>query len=105
MTKVATIDEAEGVIAGLRAMETELRRSGIEHLALFGSMARGEANAKSDIDLAVLFDPAARMDLLRLIGLERRLSEAFGRPVEFTTLPIKSQGLRASVERDSLSVF
>ncbi|MBV8098016.1 MAG: nucleotidyltransferase domain-containing protein, partial [Verrucomicrobia bacterium] len=51
---------AEKVIATLRAHEAELRQSGLRSLSLFGSVARGEAQTESDIDLAAELDPAAR---------------------------------------------
>jgi predicted nucleotidyltransferase len=43
---------AEQVIAALRAHEAELRQAGLRSLSLFGSVARGETEADSDIDLA-----------------------------------------------------
>ena len=57
---------ADRVIATLRAHEAELRQAGLRSLSLFGSVARGETETDSDIDLAAEFDPAARMDLLQL---------------------------------------
>jgi hypothetical protein len=61
------IQTAERVIATLRAHEEELRQAGLRSLSLFGSVARGETEMDSDIDLAAEFDPAARMDLLQLL--------------------------------------
>ena len=66
-------DLVQRIVAILQAHGTELRRAGIRHLSLFGSFARGDADAASDVDLAVEFDPAARMDLFRLTALERRI--------------------------------
>ena len=105
MTVAVTHDEAETVIATLRELEPELRQSGIAEMSLFGSVARGEAKAGSDIDLAVIFDPRARIDLVQMIQLEDRLAAALGRPVEFMTLPIKNPYLRESVEQDLRYVF
>jgi predicted nucleotidyltransferase len=65
----------------LRAHEAELRQAGLRSLSLFGSVARGETETDSDIDLAAEFDPAARMDLLQLTTLER-LAELLGSPVD-----------------------
>ena len=62
---------AERVIATLRTHEAELRSAGIRRLSLFGSVARGDKEADSDVDLAAEFDPGARLDLFRLIALER----------------------------------
>src|SRR5271168_5574955 len=92
-------DLAEHVIATLRAHETELRQAGIRRLALFGSVARGDAEANSDVDLVAEFDPAADMDLIRLVGLERRIGETLGRTVEILPEPVENPRLRANVER------
>lgn len=47
---------------------------------VFGSVARGEANRRSDVDLLVDFDPgASAFDQTALIA---DLGEVFGRPVD-----------------------
>ncbi|MBV9758830.1 MAG: nucleotidyltransferase domain-containing protein [Alphaproteobacteria bacterium] len=101
----STAISAEAVIATLRAHEAELRESGIRHLALFGSVARGEAGAESDIDLAAELDPEARIGLIRLAGLERRLGELLGRKVDLITEPFENQRLKARIERDRRHAF
>ena len=68
-TRTQSIPRAEDVIATLRAHETDLRAAGIQSLALFGSVARGDADPDSDVDLAVKFDPAARISLIGLVRL------------------------------------
>jgi predicted nucleotidyltransferase len=99
MSTTITTDLAEHVIATLRAHEVELRKAGIRHLSLFGSVARGDAEADSDVDLAAEFDPA-EMDLIRLVALERQLGEKLGRPVEILPEPVENPRLQANVERD-----
>jgi len=42
------------IIATLREYEPELRAAGVTRLALFGSVARNEAQEGSDIDLLML---------------------------------------------------
>jgi predicted nucleotidyltransferase len=96
---------AEQVIATLRAHEAELRAAGIRALSLFGSVARGEAAQDSDIDLVAEFDPAARMDLIRLVGLERELAALLGREVQILPEPIEKPRLRANVARDCVRAF
>jgi len=105
MNTTTTINLAEHVIATLRVHEAELRQAGIRRLSLFGSVARGDAKAESDVDLAVEFDPAAEMDLIRLVALERRISETLGRPVEILPEPVENPRVRANVERDRLIAF
>ena len=56
-------------------------------IELFGSAARGEASAESDIDLLVALRPEGERPPLglRWFALERELSEKLGRPVELVT--------------------
>ena len=105
MSSTVAINLADQVIATLREHEAELRQEGVLRLSLFGSLARGDAEANSDVDLAAEFDPAAKMDLIRLVALERRLTETLGRPVEILPEPIESRRLRANVKRDRLIAF
>ena len=50
------------------------RENDVATLSVFGSVARGENNAQSDLDLLVEF--AKPKSLLQLVALERQLSEA-----------------------------
>jgi len=96
---------AEQVIATLRAHEAELRQAGLRSLSLFGSIARGETEADSDIDLAAEFDPAARMDLLQLSALERRIAELVGRPVDLLPEPVEKRRLQDQINQDRRRAF
>jgi predicted nucleotidyltransferase len=87
---------ADRVIATLRAHEAELRQAGLRSLSLFGSVARGETETDSDIDLAAEFDSAARMDLLQLIALERRITALLGSPVDLLPEPVEKTPLAGS---------
>jgi predicted nucleotidyltransferase len=105
MSTTTTTDLAESMIATLRSHETELRQAGVRRLSLFGSVARGDAEADSDVDIAVEFDPAAQMDLIQLVALERLLGDTLGRPVEILPEPVENPRLRANVERDRRIAF
>ena len=96
---------AERVIATLRAHEAELRQAGLRSLSLFGSVARGETETDSDIDLAAEFNPAARMDLLQLTALERRIAELLGSPVDLLPEPVEKRRLQDQINRDRQRAF
>ena len=96
---------ADRVIATLRAHEADLRQSGLRSLSLFGSVARGETETDSDIDLAAEFDPAARMDLLQLIALERRITALLGSPVDLLPEPVEKRRLQDQINRDRRRAF
>jgi hypothetical protein len=101
----ALVDQAERVIATLRSHESELRHAGIRRLSLFGSLARGEADDASDVDLAAELDPAARIGLFALTALERRLTELLGRKVDLIPEPVEKQRLQANIDRDRRLAF
>ena len=52
------------------------QRYRVRELSLFGSAARGEMRAESDIDLLVEFLPNAKVDLVEYAGLMLDLSQA-----------------------------
>ena len=105
MSITTTTDLAENVIATLRAHEPELRIAGIRRLSVFGSVARGDAEAESDVDLAAELDPDAHMDLFRLTALERRIAELLGRRVDLLPEPVETPRLQANIDRDRLRAF
>ena len=53
---------------------------GVEHIYLFGSYARGEANAESDVDLRI--DKGQLRGLFQLAGLKLALEDRLGTKVD-----------------------
>lgn len=74
-------------------------------LSLFGSLARGEAGAESDIDLLIATDPAARLGFFELFALREELATLLGRPVQFAFDTEMRPWLRAWIEEDRIGVF
>jgi predicted nucleotidyltransferase len=105
MSTTTTTAVAEQVIATLRAHESELRQAGIRRLSLFGSVARGDAESDSDVDLAAELDPEAHIGLFALGALERRLAELLGRKVDLLPEPVEKPRLRANIDRDRQRAF
>jgi len=97
----------DDVIARLKETEPALRAFGIAALYLFGSHARDEAGADSDIDVFVDVAPGASFGLRRYMGAFRVLEDAFGHKAEigYSTRDALSPYIRADVERDALRVF
>ena len=69
----------------LRADRGVLERSGIRCAALFGSTARGDAKANSDVDVLVVLDPDAHVGLVRFVALQEHLRQLFGREVDLVS--------------------
>ena len=74
----------ERAVQLLIAAEPEIRALGVERLALFGSVLRGEARPDSDIDLLVQFSPGAK-SFDRFLALSELLERLLGRRVELVT--------------------
>ena len=91
-------------IATLRDRTADIRSHGVTALYLFGSAARGEAGARSDIDLFVDYDPE-RFDFVDLVQLRTELSKALGRPADLTTRDGLHPLLRAGIEAEAIRVF
>ena len=93
------------VIAALRAHERELRAAGIVRLSLFGSTARDEARADSDVDLLAAFDGARSLSLLDMIGIENRLADLLGQPVDLIEEGTLKPRAREDVSREAVRAF
>jgi predicted nucleotidyltransferase len=77
--------DLEATLAKLRECEPELKQRGVASVAVFGSVARGDATAESDIDLLVEFSVVP--DLIEFSALQRWLSQRLGRKVDLVTKP------------------
>ena len=76
---------------------------GIIAAYLFGSVARGTAGARSDVDVAVLYAAAPPATLEGWpFDLETRIGELVGRPVQVIVLNTARAGLVHRVLRDGV---
>lgn len=78
------------------------QRFGVTRLALFGSTARDEAGADSDVDVLVAFDGAASAE--RYFGVQFYLEDVLGRPVDLVTDKALRPELKPFVEAEALDV-
>lgn len=82
-----------------------LRRLGVRHLAVFGSVARGEDRPDSDVDLAVQIEDGRSFSLIRLEETRLSLQDLLGRPVDLGEVACLRPDVRAAFERDHVDVF
>jgi predicted nucleotidyltransferase len=78
---------------------------GATSLYLFGSTARDETNAGSDLDLFVDYDPAGRFNALDLVDIKLLLESELGLEVDVTTRDSLHPMLREDIERSAVRVF
>jgi predicted nucleotidyltransferase len=93
------------VIQTLRQLESELKAAGIAHLLLFGSVARGDNSARSDVDLLAEFDPSKRRTLLSMTRLENRLSDLLGARVDLSPVQAMREPVRTRALREAVHAF
>ncbi len=95
--------DRDTAFARLRALLPEARsRFGVRELAVFGSVARGEATSSSDIDLLVDFDGPATFD--GYMGLKLFLEDGLGLSVDLVTRAALKPRLRSRIETESRRV-
>jgi predicted nucleotidyltransferase len=75
----------EQAIERLVGSEREIRALGVERLALFGSVARRESRADSDVDLLVQFFPGKKT-YDRFLALSDLLEARLNRRVDLLTV-------------------
>ena len=93
-----TMGGLDGIEKQLRDLKPELeRRFGVRRIGVFGSVARGEEDAGSDVDILVeLAEPIG----WELLDLRDRLEEALGRRVDLVTVGALREEMSASVMRE-----
>ena len=97
--------DASAIGSALRAFFEEDSRGAVA-VYLFGSVARGEARADSDVDVGVLFEqePPATLDAPQF-AVEAELERRFGRAVQVVALNRASSDLVHRALRDGRLVL
>lgn len=91
------------LVSRLRAFEPQLRARGVRSLGLFGSQARGTPTENSDVDLLAEF--TAEVSYFDLMQIEADLAREMKKTVQITAAPVRRQTVRATIERDLVTVF
>ena len=87
----------------LHQNQAEINSYGVKSLALFGSVARGEARPDSDVDLLVEFDRP--VGLIGLVALQLRLEELLGCPVDIGTWDSLKAPVRSHMLAECTYIF
>jgi predicted nucleotidyltransferase len=95
----------EKALQTLREAEAALRAKGVVHAGIFGSTARGEQRANSDIDIIVDFDPSVPITIYDYVGIKDDIAELFEQPVDVIDRRGLKPDLRQPVTRDLVYAF
>lgn len=92
-------------LSQLKAQEHNLRSQGVCGLYLFGSQARNEATAGSDIDLMFDISPDVRFSLFDQARITRQLSDVLQTQVDFVPRRSLHPLVRVKAESERIMVF
>jgi predicted nucleotidyltransferase len=98
-------DRLERTIERLRAHEGELRGFGVAHAAVFGSVARGEDRADSDVDVLIELDRERPMGIFEYARVKLYIDEILGGGGDVVNRRVLKPMLRENVLRDAVNVF
>ena len=97
-----TLDD---ILETLRTHEGELRRFGVSHAAVFGSVARGEARGDSDIDVLVELDENRAMGIFEYARLKLYVNDLLDGAGDVVNRRTIKPLLRDSILRDAIHAF
>jgi predicted nucleotidyltransferase len=93
------------VLQTLRTHQSELRLLGVSHAAVFGSVARGEASADSDIDVLVELDEDRSMGIFEYARLKIYVNELLDGAGDVVNRRTLKPLLRDNILRDAIHAF
>lgn len=92
----------EELLKCIASHRKEIDAFGVKSLALFGSMARDEAQSSSDVDILVEFQGKATFD--QYMELKIFLEDILGCPVDLVTRKALKPRVRPYVEQEAFYV-
>jgi predicted nucleotidyltransferase len=95
----------KGALQTLRSHQGELHALGVSHASVFGSVARGEARADSDIDVLVGLDRERPMGIFEYARLKLYIGELFDNGADVVSRGTLKPLLRDTILRDAVDAF
>jgi len=97
--------ERQDIIGRLQANRAALQARGVEHVALFGSRARGDALPESDTDILLELSPSARMTVFDYAGLKLFVAALFDGQVDVVNRAALKPYVRPAALADAVYAF
>jgi predicted nucleotidyltransferase len=89
----------------LRTHETDLRQLGVAHAAVFGSVARGETRADSDVDVLIELDDAQPIGVFEYARLKLYIGQLFNGASDVVNRRTLKPLLRGNILLDAIDAF
>lgn len=102
-------DSTDALLNELRRHRRRLEACGVEHVAIFGSRARGEASPDSDVDVFVEIGPGRRARGLSYFSqidrIRSELHDILQTDVDVVASPIQGDRLASQIRNDARRAF
>lgn len=95
----------ESAVSSILKVETSLKIRGVEHVYLFGSVARNQATDQSDVDVVLEVKKSPSFDAFDLGGVLMDLEDALGANVDLVLRRAMSAEFARRVAVDLVRVF
>lgn len=89
----------------LRSHQGDLQARGVQHIAVFGSVARGQATEASDIDILVDLNPDVPMGIYDYVALKKFIAGLFPIKTDVVHGGALKHGLSPHVTAEALYAF
>ena len=96
---------SQEALAILRRHERHLRARGIRHAAVFGSVARGDNQPESDLDIVIDIEPDAHITVFDYVGLKEYIAGLFEGPVDVVSRDGLKPHVRPAVTVNAIYAF
>ena len=93
------------VVETLQEHQAELRKLGVVHASVFGSVARGESRPESDVDVLIDLDPAKPIGVFQYARIRLYINELLGGAGDVVNRRKLKPLLRENILRESVSAF
>ena len=104
MTDVVDIT-LDAIVARLRSIQSEIRALGVTRLAVFGSRARGDARADSDLDILVDATSRGQMPPFDLFKVQHLIEDATGITAQVSVRGLLKPRVAERISGDLVEVF
>ncbi len=105
MTTSTTQLLIQNIRARVRGKADDIRAEGATALFIYGSRARGDHRADSDLDVFVDHDDSEGFSLLNLAGIKLLIEAETGLEVHITTRDSLHPKLRRRIEREAIRLL
>jgi uncharacterized protein len=92
-------------IAVLRKHRARLGELGVLHAGIFGSLARGEAGNKSDVDVFVVLDESRHLSVYDFVGIRHFLQDVLHPRVDLVERDAVKPPIREQLFADAIDAF